>query len=87
MEQEAQSARVQRGAQRAGVAAAGLALGEHRSRRRVDLRPREPRGLLRAESRCAGPGVPVEIEAETVVHGDQVRECRLCRCFRPVTDS
>jgi hypothetical protein len=69
VDEQAQPARVERGAQGARVAAALLPVGEDRRGRRVDLDPGEPGGLDGLQRRRGGPVVAVDVEAEALVDG------------------
>jgi hypothetical protein len=68
VEDEPQRARVEGGAQRAGVAPAARTIGEHRGRRGVHLQPAEPRLLVRGEQAGGRPGVAMQVQSEAVVH-------------------
>jgi hypothetical protein len=68
MQDEPQRARVERGAQRSGVAPAAPAVGQHRLRRCVHLQPAQPRLLVRGQHAGGRPGVAMQVQAEAVVH-------------------
>jgi hypothetical protein len=68
VQDEAQRARLERGAQRASVAPAACAIGQHRPRRRVHLKPAQSRLLMSAQQAGRWPGVAVQVQAEAVVH-------------------
>ena len=68
VQDEAQRARLQRGAQRAGVAPATPAIGQHRPRRRVDLKPAQAGLLVRGEHPGRRPGVAVQVQAQAFLH-------------------
>jgi hypothetical protein len=68
VEQQPQRGAVERRAQRAGMAQPVAALAEHRPRRSVDLDPGEAGRLVGGEHGRGGPGVAVDVEAESSVH-------------------
>jgi hypothetical protein len=65
---QAQRARLERRAQRPGVAPAAPTIGQHRPRWRVHLQPAQARLLVRGQHARGRPGVAMQVQAEAVVH-------------------
>ena len=68
VQDQPQRARLERGAQRARVAPAASAIGQHGRRGRVHLQPAHPGLLVRRQHAGRRPGVAVQVQAQAVVH-------------------
>jgi hypothetical protein len=68
VQDQPQRARLERGAQRPGVAPAASPVGQHGRRRRVHLQPAHAGLLVRRQHAGRRPGVAMQVQAKAVVH-------------------